>query len=248
MRLSEKKALVLGGSRGIGRAICLNFAAEGADVAFTYCSSRAKAEEIQEHISHTGRRSFVMQADISKREAVWDAVSAAVVALGGLDILVVCGGIMPEDALVDISEQQLRLVLDTNLNSAFYALQAAHDALQRSAAGRIIFISSQAAFTGSIMHAHYAAAKAGLLGLLFTAAKELGPSGITVNAVSPGRIETDMLQYADQEKREKWLAETPLKRFGRPEEVAKAAAFLASDEGSYITGANLNVNGGMLMG
>ena len=248
MRLNEKKALILGGSKGIGKAICLNFALEGADVAFTYCSSRSKAEEIQEHILRTGRRSFVMQADISKRDAVWDAVRASVVALGGLDILVVCGGIMPEDALVDISAQQLRLVLDTNLSSAFYALQAAHDALQQSAAGRIIFISSQAAFTGSILHAHYAAAKAGLLGLLFTAAKELGPSGITVNAVSPGRIETDMLQYADQEKREKWLAETPLKRFGRPEEVAKAVAFLASDEGSYITGANLNVNGGMLMG
>ncbi len=248
MRLRGKKALVLGGSKGIGRAICSSFASEGADVAFTYYSSRAEAEEIRDRIILAGGRAFFMQADISKRDAVWDAVGASVSALGGLDILVLCGGIMPEAGLMEISEEELHRVLDTNLNSAFYALQAAHGALLQSAAGRVVLISSQAAFTGSMMHAHYAASKAGILGLVYTAAKEFGPSGITVNAVSPGRIETDMLNYAGQEKRDKWLSDTPLKRFGRPEEVAGAVTFLASDESSYITGTNINVNGGMLMG
>lgn len=248
MRFFEKKALVLGGSQGIGSAICLEFAKEGADVAFTYHSSEGQAELIGQQIRALGRAALPMWADVSNKKEVEQLAATVERAFHGLDILVCCAGIMPEGAIDVMQEDDWHRVIETNLSSAFYAIQACCPLLKNSRAGRIILISSQAAFTGSINHAHYAATKSGLLGLAYSAAKELGPFNITVNVVSPGRISTRMLDYADDKKRTRWLADTPLGRLGTPEEIAKPVVFLASEDSSFITGANLNVTGGMLMG
>ncbi len=248
MKLENKRALVTGGSRGIGAAISKALAAEGCDVVINYCNSAIQALAVRDTILETGRRALAVQADISDPEAAGFLCREAISFLNGLDILVNCAGIMQQCPLEEVTLAQWNQVINTNLTAAFLCSQNCLPALKQSSAGRIINISSQAAFTGSRNRSAYSAAKSGLLGFTYSLAKELGPSGITVNAVSPGRIITDMIQGDMESRSAQWIDSTPLKRFGEPQEIASAVTFLAGSEASYITGANINVNGGILMG
>jgi NAD(P)-dependent dehydrogenase (short-subunit alcohol dehydrogenase family) len=192
--------------------------------------------------------SVAWQADVLDPGAIKRCVQEAVSGLGTVDILVNNLGEMTDVAVADMKDEEWEQSLAVNLGSAFRYARECIPAMKARRWGRIINVSSQVAFTGSNNHAHYAAAKSGLLGLTFSLAKELGASGITANVVAPGRIVTDMLLSQMPGREEEWLRQTPLRRFGRPEEVAGPIAFLASDEASYITGAVLNVSGGQLMG
>ena len=218
--LEGRKAVVTGGSRGIGREICLLLAENGADVALAYRKSTVEAEQLREEIAAMGRSCIAVQADVS--------VSADV---------------------EDITDEDWSRVMRINLDGAFYACRAAAPYLKKSGKnGRIINLSSQAALNGTAHGVHYGASKAALLGLTYCLAKELGPDGITVNAILPGRIDTEMLAYATPERRAQWLQSTPLGRFGDTADIAELAVFLASDKGGYITGAKINVNGGLSTG
>ena len=246
--LEGVEAVVTGGSRGIGRQICLEMAGAGANVALAYRKSAAGAEEVVSQIRAMGREAFAFPADFSSYEQTNQFVERSREALGGVDVLVYCAGVFPQALLSEISVEDWERVLRVNLDGAFYACKCALPYLKQSSRGRIILYSSQAALSGTAHGAHYGASKAGLLGLTYCLAKELGPDGITVNAVLPGRIDTDMIQYADDAKRKEWLKATPLGYFGAPSDAASIAVFLASKEARYITGAKINVNGGLLPG
>lgn len=246
--MNHRVALVTGGSKGIGRGICIALAHSGISIALNYNMSGSSAEEVKKSIEAFGGDAYIIKADVCEENAVIDMVKKTVSHFGGLDILVNCAGIMPTDPIETMSMESWKKVLDTNLTSCFLTIREAIPYLKKSACPRIINIASQVAFTGSSQRSHYSASKAGILGLTYSLAKELGPLGITINAVSPGRVDTEILAYGSKEKRREWLANTPLKRFGTVEEIANVVVFLASESASYITGANMNVNGGMLMG
>lgn len=240
--LQGKRILVTGGTRGIGRALCLAFARAGAQVAFVYHSRADLAQTLVEEMDGGA----AIQADLRQPQAAGEAVHRAARALGGLDVLVNNAGFLKKCDLADMTQAIYFDTLNTSLTSAFFASQAALGYL--GPGGAILNITSQAAFTGSAGGSAYAATKAGLLGLTYSLAKELGPRGIRVNCLAPGRIDTDMIAYGTPQRRAQWLEGIPLDRFGQPEDIAQAALFLCSDQAAYITGANLNVNGGMLMG
>lgn len=241
-------ALVTGGSRGIGRATCLALAARGAAVAIHYHNREDAAREVVQQIQAAGGRAVSVQADLADGAAASDLVAQVNTALGPVDILVNNAAEYGTATVLEMTDAEWARTLELNLTAPFRLARACMPAMIAQGWGRIINISSQAAYTGSARHAHYAAAKAGLLGLTFTLAKELGPHGVTANVVVPGRIVTDMLSGQLPTRAEEWLGQTPLRRFGQPEEVAAAIAFLASDEASYITGAALQVGGGLVMG
>jgi len=246
--LAGRVALVTGGARGIGRAACLALAARGAAVG-VLCQSRLDlADLVVREIEALGEQGVAIQADVVDRDAIKRSVEGVVEALGKVDILVNNAGTMSKGLIAETLDAVWEQSLTVNLGAAFrYARECIPSMIERRW-GRIINVSSQAAFTGSKNHAHYAAAKAGLLGLTFSLAKELGAFGITVNAVAPGRILTDLLSASMPGREDDWIRQTPLLRFGRPEEVGRPIAFLASEDASYITGAVLNVSGGQLMG
>jgi NAD(P)-dependent dehydrogenase (short-subunit alcohol dehydrogenase family) len=220
----------------------------GISVALNYNVSDSSAEDVKNAIEVFGGRVIIVKADVCDEDSVKNMVKNAVAHFGCLDILINCAGIMPTDPIEAMSFDSWKKVLDTNLTSCFLTIREAIPYLKNSACPRIINIGSQAAFTGSSHHSHYSASKAGILGLTYSLAKELGPLGITVNVVSPGRVDTELLAYCSLERKQEWLASTPLNRLGTDSEIANAVVFLASESASYITGANLNVNGGMLMG
>lgn len=243
-----KVAIVTGGAKGIGRAIVLRLAREGYNVLINYYTSEAAAEELHAFIRAEGGVSLLYRADTAVSSEVNELVRHAVRHWGRVDVLVNNSGVMIDTLAENISDEEWNRLLAVNLNSVFYASRAVIPYFKAAKAGRIINISSQAALTGSARHAHYAAAKAGILGLSFSLAKELGPFGITVNIVSPGRVATDMILERNEGRTEEWLAQTPLRRFGQTEEIADAVAYLASEQAGYITGLNMHVNGGLLMG
>jgi len=245
---NSRVALVTGGSKGIGRGICFALARAGISVALNYNMNAVSASEVQDEIQKSGGEAFITKADICKESEIIAMVKNTAQHFKGLDILVNCAGIMPTDPIETMSLTSWNKVITTNLTSCFLTIREAIPYLKKSSCPRIINIASQAAFAGSSQHAHYAASKSGLLGLTYSLAKELGPFGITVNIVSPGRVDTDILAYGTKEKRKEWIAGTPLNRLGTVDEIANVVVFLASVESSYMTGANLNVNGGMLMG
>ena len=246
--LAGRVALVTGGSRGIGRATCLALAARGASVA-VLCRSRLEgAQEVVQQIHAGGERGVAIQANALDPGAIKRSVREAVSELGTVDILVNNLGEMTDVAVVDMKDEEWEQSIALNLGAAFRYARECIPAMKERGWGRIINVSSQVAFTGSNSHAHYAAAKSGLLGLTFSLAKELGASGITANVVAPGRIVTDLLLSGMAGREEEWMGQTPMRRFGRPEEVAGPIAFLASEDASYMTGAVLNVSGGQLMG
>lgn len=246
--LTGRVALVTGGSRGIGRATCLALAARGAAVLVHYHASQAAAEEVVATIRAHGGRASAAADDLLDPEAGARLASAAQGSLGPVDILVNNAGEFGRAAVADMPDALWERALALNLTAPFRCARACIPSMRAGGWGRIVNVSSQAAYTGSANHAHYAAAKAGLLGLSFSLAKELGPSGITVNVVMPGRIATDMLAADLPARRAEWLSQTPLRRLGAPEEVAAAIAFLASGAAGYITGAVLQVGGGLVMG
>ena len=246
--IGGRVALVTGGSRGIGRATCLALAARGAAVAVLCRSRFHQAEEVVQQIQADGERALAIQADALDSGAIKRSVREAVSGLGRVDILVNNLGEMTDGPVADMKDEEWEQSLAVNLGSAFRYARECIPSMKERRWGRIINVSSQVAYTGSNNHAHYAAAKSGLLGFTFSLAKELGAWGITVNVVAPGRIVTDLLLVRMAGREEEWMRQTPLQRFGRPEEVAGPIAFLASDDASYITGAVLNVSGGQMMG
>ncbi len=241
-------ALVTGGARGIGQATCLALAAQGAAVVVHYRSHVDAALAVAAQIRAEGGRAMVVQADLRDPDAITRLVAEIRTELGPVDILVNNAGEQGTASVTEMADAEWQRSLDLNLTAAFRLAQACLPEMLAQRWGRIINVSSQAAYTGSARHAHYAAAKAGLLGFTFSLAKEAGPHNVTANVVVPGRIETDMLAGQLPSRAGEWLKQTPLGRLGRPEEVAAAIAFLASEAASYITGAALQVGGGLVMG
>jgi len=246
--LTGRVALVTGGSRGIGRATCLALAAKGASVA-VLCRSRIKeANEVVEQIQSTAGQGLAIEANVLDPRAIKRSVEQAAAKLGKIDILVNNAGEMTDVSVVDMKDEDWEQALAINLTSSFRYARECIPSMKERRWGRIINVSSQVAYTGSNNHAHYSAAKSGLLGFTFSLTKELGPYGITANVVAPGRILTDLLVERMPGREQEWMSQTPMRRIGRPEEVAATIAFPASEEASYITGAVINVNGGLVMG
>jgi len=245
MRLSGRVALVTGGSRGIGRAICEALADAGAAVAINYQGSERAAREVAKGIWEAGGVAEIFQADVSQREEVQRMKKQVLARFGRVDLLVNNAGITRDRTFVRMDEEAWAAVLSVNLNGVFYCTKAFLDGMLERRYGRIVHISSIVGQTGNYGQANYAAAKAALLGLTKTLAKELATKGITVNAVAPGFIETEMVAAVPEETRGKIVKQIPMGRLGTAQEVAKGVVFLLSDDASYITGQTLNVNGGM---
>ncbi|MGC8837788.1 MAG: 3-oxoacyl-[acyl-carrier-protein] reductase [Anaerolineae bacterium] len=245
--LSGKVAIVTGASRGIGRAIALELARRGATVVVNYHTNEAAAQEVVAKIQQAGGRALAVQADVSQFEEARRLVDTATETFGQVDILVNNAGVTRDTLLLRMSEEDWDVVLDTNLKGAFNCIKAAARTMVRRRFGRIVNITSVAGLAGNVGQANYCAAKAGLIGLTKAAAKELGPRNITVNAVAPGFVETDMTASLPQDLKDTAIRMTPLGRAGTPEDIAQAVAFLASDEAAFITGQVLSVDGGMVM-
>ena len=249
MILDRRVALVTGGSRGIGRAIAEALAAAGARVAVNYRSSAAAAEEVVAGIRDRGGEAVAIQADVADGEQATRLVEQAAEAFGGrLDILVNNAGITRDSLILRMRPEQWDEVLDTNLRSLFFTCKAAARVMLRQRSGRIINIASVVGLTGNVGQANYVAAKAGVIGLTKALARELGSRGITVNAIAPGLIATDMTDELSAEHRGALERRIALGRLGTPEDVAHAAVFLASDGAAYITGQVLVVDGGLSLG
>ena len=245
--LSGKTALVTGGSRGIGRAIVLRLAGQGADVAFTYKGNAAAAADVVATVEALGRRAIAIQADASDGKVADSVVKAALDAYGKVDILVNNAGVTRDDLIMRMTAEAWDQVIDTNLSGAFWMIKAVTRPMLKARAGRIINITSVSGQAGQMGQANYSSAKAGLIGLTKAAARELASRSITVNAVAPGFVLTELTQDLPEALQAEITARTPLGRFGTTEEIANAVAFLASDEAAYITGQVLAVDGGRVM-
>ena len=245
--LSGKSAVVTGGSRGIGRAIALRLATQGADVAFSYKGNEAAAAATAAEIEALGRRALAVQADVSDPDAADALVKTVVEAFGKIDILVNNAGITRDDLIMRMSVEAFREVLETNLFGAFYMTKAVTRPMLKAKGGRIVNITSVSGQAGQMGQANYSSAKAGLIGLTKATARELASRTITVNAVAPGFVLTELTQDLPDALKDEIVARTPLGRFGEAEEIAAAVAFLASDEAAFITGQVLAVDGGLVM-
>ncbi|MEB2298149.1 3-oxoacyl-[acyl-carrier-protein] reductase [Lysinibacillus xylanilyticus] len=246
-KLEGKVAVVTGASRGIGRAIALKLANEGAKIVVNYSGSQAKAEEVVATIQENGGEAIAVQASVSKTEEVTALMDAAVKTFGSLDILVNNAGITRDNLLMRMKEDEWDDVLDTNLKGVFLCTKAVTRQMMKQRAGRIINISSIVGVAGNAGQANYVAAKAGVIGLTKTTAKELASRNILVNAIAPGFIETEMTEQLPEDLKQGMLTQIPLAKLGQPEDIAKAVAFLASDDANYMTGQTLHIDGGMVM-
>ena len=245
-RLTGKNALVTGGSRGIGRAICLKLAEEGAYVVINYASNEDAAKEVLTLIEAQGGSGSLLPFDISDTSSVKEKISGFIKENGPIQILVNNAGITRDALIARMKEADWDNVISVNLKGTFNCVQACAMAMMKTRWGRIINIGSVVGTSGNPGQANYAAAKAGLEGFTKTVAKEMATRGITVNLVAPGFIETDMTAVLSEKIKERLLGEIPLGRMGQPQEVAAAVAFLASEDASYITGHTLHVNGGLV--
>lgn len=246
-KLEGKVAVVTGASRGIGRAIALKLADEGAKVVVNYSGSQAKAEEVVATIQANGGEAIAVQASVSKTEEVTALMDAAVKTFGALDILVNNAGITRDNLLMRMKEEEWDDVLDTNLKGVFLCTKAVTRQMMKQREGRIINISSIVGVAGNAGQANYVAAKAGVIGLTKTTAKELASRNILVNAIAPGFIETEMTEQLPEDLKQGMLTQIPLAKLGQPEDIAKAVAFLASEDANYMTGQTLHIDGGMVM-
>ena len=247
MLLDGKTALVTGASRGIGRAIALCLAAEGARVAINYAGNVKAAEEVKTSVEAAGGTAILCQADIADSTAVEAMIADVVKEFGTIDILVNNAGITRDTLLMRMKDEDFAKVLDTNLKGVFYCTKAVSKLMMKKRSGRIVNMASVVGLVGNAGQTNYAAAKAGVIGFSKSAAKELASRGITVNVVAPGFIGTDMTAGLPESVKEKMLTDIPLSRMGEAEDVANAVLFLTSDQASYITGQVVNVDGGMVM-
>lgn len=243
----QKTAIVTGGAKGIGRAVSRALAHAGYSVAIFYKTSSAAAEALVYEIENSGGRAFAVCCDVRDSASVQNAVEAVRGAFGEISVLVNNAGISEQILFTDITDEKWADMLSVHLTGAFYMTRAAVPDMIHAKAGRIINIASMWGETGGSCEVHYSAAKAGLIGMTKALAKELAPSGITVNAVSPGAVETDMMHALGAETCRAVAEETPLERLGTPEEIAAAVLFLAGDGAGYITGQTLSVNGGAVI-
>ena len=244
--MQNRIAFVTGASRGIGRACALALSAAGARVVLA-ARQLGKLEQVAAEVRATGGEAFVVEMDLRAPESIRAAFAKTTKEFGRVDILVNNGGITKDGLAVRMKQEYWDAVLATNLTGAFLAIQQVLLGMMRERWGRIVNITSVTGEAGNAGQANYAASKAGLIGLTKSLAQEMASRGVTVNAVAPGLIDTDMTQPLAQELKDKLLGVIPLQRFGKPEDVAAAVRFLASEEAGYITGHVLNVNGGMYM-
>jgi len=247
VNLENKVAIVTGASRGIGRAIALELARRGAHVVVNYNRSAEAAAEVVAAIESAGGQGLAVQADVGDFEQAAGLVQAALDTFGRIDILVNNAGTTRDQLLMLMKEADWDAVLRTNLKSVFNCCKAVARPMVRQRQGRIINITSVSGIAGQGGQTNYAASKAGIIGFTKSLAKELGPRNITVNAIAPGFIPTDLTAGMPEEWKQRVIEMTPLRRMGRPEEIAYAVAFLASDEASFITGEILTVDGGLVM-
>jgi 3-oxoacyl-[acyl-carrier protein] reductase len=244
---SKRVALVTGSSRGLGKAMALEFGRRGYAVAVHYASSQGPAEEVAEAIRSGGAKASVFGANVAEANACQELIKQVVAELGSLDILVNNAGITKDTLALRMKEEDWTSVLETNLSGAFYLSKAALRGMLRNNWGRVINISSVVGIMGNVGQANYVSAKAGMIGLTKALAAEYAPKGITVNAVAPGFIDSDMTGNLPEEVKKDYLGRIPAGRFGKPEEVANVVTFLASEEAAYINGQTITVDGGMVM-
>lgn len=242
-----KTAVVTGASRGIGRAIALKLAQDGANVVVNYSGSQAKAEEVVAEIKALGQQAIAVQANVADADEVKVLMGAAMDAFGSIDILVNNAGITRDNLLMRMKEDEWDSVMDTNLKGVFLCTKAVARQMMKQRAGRIINVASIVGVAGNAGQANYVAAKAGVIGLTKTTAKELAARNILVNAVAPGFIATDMTEELPQDVKDAMLTQIPLAKLGQPEDVANVVAFLASEGANYMTGQTLHIDGGMVM-
>jgi 3-oxoacyl-[acyl-carrier protein] reductase len=247
MKLEGKVALVTGASRGIGREIALELARLGANVAVNYSGSEAKANEVVDLIKEMGRDAFSVQCDVSNSEAVTSMVKETIERFGKLDILVNNAGITRDNLLMRMKDDEWDDVININLKGVFLTTKAVTRQMMKQRSGRIINIASIVGVSGNPGQANYVAAKAGVIGLTKTTAKELASRNITVNAIAPGFITTDMTDKLTDEVKAEMLKVIPLARFGEAKNIATVVSFLASEDSAYMTGQTLHVDGGMVM-
>ncbi|MEH7106800.1 3-oxoacyl-[acyl-carrier-protein] reductase [Bacillus sp. JJ1764] len=247
MNLDGKIALVTGASRGIGREIALELARLGANVAVNYSGSEAKANEVVDEIKAMGKEAFAVKCNVAEAEEVAEMVKATIDQFGRLDILVNNAGITRDNLLMRMKEEEWDDVININLKGVFLVTKAVTRQMMKQRHGRIINIASIVGVSGNPGQANYVAAKAGVIGLTKTTAKELASRNITVNAIAPGFITTDMTEKLPEDVKAEMLKQIPLSRLGEPKDIAKITAFLASEDSSYITGQTFHVDGGMVM-
>lgn len=245
--LTGKTAIITGASRGIGAEIAKRFATAGAKVVVNYSGSQAKAEVVVESIKENGGEAIAVKANVADSEAVKAMVDETMTTFGSVDILVNNAGITRDNLMMRMKDDEWDDVINTNLKGVFVCTKAVTRQMMKQRSGRIVNIASIVGVMGNAGQANYVASKAGVIGLTKTTARELASRGITANAVAPGFITTDMTDTLNEDIQKTMMAQIPLGRFGKPEEVAKAALFLASDEASYMTGQTLHLDGGMVM-
>ncbi|MEW9501338.1 3-oxoacyl-[acyl-carrier-protein] reductase [Jeotgalibacillus marinus] len=247
MKLEGKVALVTGASRGIGREIAIELAKNGADVAVNYSGSKERAEEVAQAVKDLGRDALVVQANVAESDQVQSMIKDTLAHFGKIDLLINNAGVTRDNLLMRMKEDEWDDVMNINLKGVFLTTKAVSRSMMKQRSGRIINISSIVGVTGNPGQANYVASKAGVIGLTKTAAKELSSRGITVNAIAPGFIETDMTDQLTNDIQNEMKKQIPLARFGQPEDIARVVVFLSSDDASYMTGQTLHVDGGMVM-